>query len=157
MNIKVIVKAIASAMIIEIHMLSVFHINGTTLAHYLLAYENLFARDAGRLFDAYARVNRSPLGSAAFAGTGFALDRELTASYLGFTSPMENSMDGVASRDFIVETISAFAILMTNISRICEELILWSSALVRFVSLDDAFCSTLTTGIPKDAGSFSIT
>ena len=118
------------------------HAQPTTLAHYLLAYENLFARDSGRLFDAYSRVNRSPLGSAAFAGTGFALDRELTASYLGFTSPMENSMDGVASRDFIVETISAFAILMTNISRICEELILWSSALVKFVTLDDAFCST---------------
>lgn len=118
------------------------HAQPTTLAHYLLAYENLFARDASRLFDAYARLNRSPLGSAAFAGTGFDLDRELTASYLGFASPMENSMDGVASRDFIVETISAFSILMTNISRICEELILWSSAFVRFVNLNDAFCST---------------
>lgn len=118
------------------------HAQPTTLAHYLMSYENLFARDTERLFDAYTRVNRSPLGSAAFAGTGFPLDRELTASYLGFTSPMENSMDGVANRDFITEVISALAILMTNISRMAEELILWSSALVRFVVLDDAFCST---------------
>ena len=118
------------------------HAQPTTLAHYLLSYENLFARDAERLFDAYNRVNRSPLGSAAFAGTGFPLDRHLTASYLGFSAPLENSMDGVANRDFIVETISALAILMTNVSRMCEELILWSSALVKFVELDDAYCST---------------
>ncbi|HJJ95373.1 MAG TPA: argininosuccinate lyase [Methanocorpusculum sp.] len=118
------------------------HAQPTTLAHYLLSYENLFARDAERLFDAYNRVNRSPLGSAAFAGTGFPLDRHLTASYLGFSAPLENSMDGVANRDFIVETISALAILMTNVSRMCEELILWSSALVKFVELNDAYCST---------------
>ena len=118
------------------------HAQPTTLAHYFMSYENLFARDADRLFDAYARINRSPLGSAAFAGTGFPLDRDLTSSYLGFAGPMENSMDGVANRDFIVEVISDCAILMTNISRMAEELILWSSALVRFVTLNDAFCST---------------
>ncbi|MCQ2377027.1 MAG: argininosuccinate lyase [Methanocorpusculum sp.] len=118
------------------------HAQPTTLAHYLMSYENLFTRDADRLFAAYARVNRSPLGSAAFAGTGFPLDRERTALLLGFSGPMDNSMDGVANRDFILETISAFAILMTNISRMAEELIFWSSALVRFVTLDDAFCST---------------
>ena len=118
------------------------HAQPTTLAHYLASYENLYTRDADRLFDAYARVNRSPLGSAAFAGTGFPLDRELTAMYLGFSGPMENSMDGVANRDFILEVISDLAILMTNISRMTEELILWSSALVRFVTLSDAFCST---------------
>jgi len=118
------------------------HAQPTTLAHYLLSYENLFARDAERLFDAYNRVNRCPLGSAAFAGTGFPLDRHATAAYLGFSTPLENSMDGVANRDFIVETISALAILMTNVSRMCEELILWSSALVKFVELDDAYCST---------------
>ncbi len=118
------------------------HAQPTTLAHYFLSYENLFARDADRLFDAYARVNRSPLGSAAFAGTGFPLDRELTSVYLGFSGPMENSMDSVSNRDFIVEIISDCAILMTNISRMAEELILWSSALVRFVTLNDAYCST---------------
>ena len=93
------------------------HAQPTTLAHYLLAYESVFARDAGRLFDAYARLNVSPLGSAAFAGTGFALDRE-------------------------VEVLAALSILMTNVSRLCEELILWSSAFIRFVELDDAYCST---------------
>ena len=118
------------------------HAQPTTLAHYLLAYESLFARDTARLFDAYTRVNISPLGSAAFAGTGFPIDRNLTAAYLGFTNPMENSMDAVANRDFIAETLSSLAILMTNISRICEELILWSTSFVRFVDLADAYCST---------------
>lgn len=118
------------------------HAQPTTLAHYLLSYENLFSRDSARLFDAYARLNKSPLGSAAFAGTGFDLDRNLTADYLGFIAPVENSMDAVANRDFIVETISDLAILMTNVSRMCEELILWSSALVKFVNLNDAYCST---------------
>ena len=118
------------------------HAQPTTLAHYLLAYESVFARDAGRLFDAYARLNVSPLGSAAFAGTGFALDREVTAAYLGFDRAMTNSMDGVASRDFMLEVLAALSILMTNVSRLCEELILWSSAFIRFVELDDAYCST---------------
>ena len=118
------------------------HAQPTTLAHYLLAYESVFARDAGRLFDAYARLNASPLGSAAFAGTGFALDREATAAYLGFDRAMTNSMDGVASRDFMLEVLAALSILMTNVSRLCEELILWSSAFIRFVELDDAYCST---------------
>jgi len=118
------------------------HAQPTTLAHYLLAYESLFARDTSRLFDAYSRVNISPLGSAAFAGTGFPLDRKLTAEYLGFTDPMDNSMDAVANRDFIAESLSDLAILMVNISRMCEELILWSTSFVRFVNLNDAYCST---------------
>lgn len=118
------------------------HAQPTTLAHYLLAYEAVFARDTQRLFDAYTRVNISPLGSAAFAGTGFAIDRAATAAYLGFTAPMTNSMDGVASRDFILEVLAALSILMTNVSRLCEELVLWSSAFIRFVDLDDAYCST---------------
>lgn len=118
------------------------HAQPTTLAHYLLAYEAVFARDCERLFDAYRRVNQSPLGSAAFAGTGFALDRNLTAAYLGFSRPMNNSMDGVASRDFMLEVLAALSILMTNVSRLCEELVLWSSAFIRFVDLDDAYCST---------------
>lgn len=118
------------------------HAQPTTLAHYFMSYENLFARDADRYFDAYARVNLSPLGSAAFAGTGFPLDRDLTASYLGFAGSMANSMDGVANRDFAVEIIADCAILMTNISRMAEELIFWSSVMVHFVTLNDAFCST---------------
>jgi argininosuccinate lyase len=118
------------------------HAQPTTLAHYLLAYEAVFARDAGRLFDAYMRTNICPLGSAAFAGTGFPLDRTLTCEYLGFQKPMENSMDGVAARDFVLETMADLAILMTNVSRLCEELILWSSAFIGFVELDDIYCST---------------
>ena len=118
------------------------HAQPTTLAHYLLAYEAVFARDFGRLSDAYRRLNESPLGSAAFAGTGFAIDRTMTAEYLGFSAPMTNSMDGVASRDFILEVLSALTILMTNVSRLCEELVLWSSAFIRFVDLDDEYCST---------------
>lgn len=118
------------------------HAQPTTLAHYMLSYENLFSRDSARLFDAYARVNKSPLGSAAFAGTGFQLDREYTAELLGFTAPLENSMDAVANRDFIAETIADLTIIMTNISRMCEELILWSASLVHFVVLNDAYCST---------------
>ncbi len=118
------------------------HAQPTTLAHYLLAYEAVFARDFGRLSDAYRRLNESPLGSAAFAGTGFAIDRMMTAEYLGFSAPMTNSMDGVASRDFILEVLSALTILMTSVSRLCEELVLWSSAFIRFVDLDDAYCST---------------
>lgn len=118
------------------------HAQPTTLAHYLLSYENLFSRDSSRLFDTYARLNKSPLGSAAFAGTGFDLDRDFTSEYLAFTAPVENSMDAVANRDFIAETVSDLAILMTNVSRICEELILWSSAFVKFVNLNDAYCST---------------
>ncbi|HJJ27774.1 MAG TPA: argininosuccinate lyase [Methanocorpusculum sp.] len=118
------------------------HAQPTTLAHYLLSYENLFARDSSRIFDTYARLNKCPLGSAAFAGTGFNLDRDYTAELLGFASPMENSMDGVANRDFILESLADLSILMTNVSRMCEELILWSSPLVHFVVLNDAYCST---------------
>lgn len=118
------------------------HAQPTTLAHYLLSYENLFSRDTSRLFDTYARLNKCPLGSAAFAGTGFPLDRDYTAALLGFAAPMENSMDAVANRDFIMETLSDLAILMTNISRMCEELILWSTTMVHFVTLNDAYCST---------------
>ncbi|HJK01820.1 MAG TPA: argininosuccinate lyase [Methanocorpusculum sp.] len=118
------------------------HAQPTTLAHYLLAYESMFSRDAERLFDAYARLNVSPLGSAAFAGTGFSIDREATAAYLGFSSVMTNSMDGVASRDFMLEVLAAISILMTTASRLCEELVLWSSAFIQFVELDDAYCSS---------------
>ena len=118
------------------------HAQPTTLAHWMLSYETAFTRDFGRFRDALLRINTCPLGAAAFAGTGYPLDREMTAALLGFDRPHPNSMDAVAGRDFAIEAISACSILMTAISRICEELILWSSSLVAFVNLDDAYCST---------------
>ncbi|MBR1368062.1 argininosuccinate lyase [Methanocalculus chunghsingensis] len=118
------------------------HAQPTTLAHHLLAYEEAFSRDAERLSDAYRRVNRSPLGSAAFASTGFPIDRYMTADLLGFDDILGNSMDAVSARDFALEILAALTVMMTNVSRFCEELILWSSAFVRFVELDDTYCST---------------
>jgi len=118
------------------------HAQPTTLAHHLLAYEQAFSRDFDRLKEAYARVNLSPLGAAAFASTGYPIDREYTASLLGFDGLVTNSMDAVATRDFALETLADLSIMMTNTSRLCEELVIWSSSFVKFVSLDDAFCST---------------
>ncbi|WP_321504696.1 argininosuccinate lyase [uncultured Methanoregula sp.] len=114
----------------------------TTLAHHLLAYEQAFSRDFDRLRDAYARVNLSPLGAAAFASTGYPIDREYTASLLGFDGLVINTMDAVATRDFALETLADLSILMTNTSRLSEELIVWSTSFAKFVTLDDAFCST---------------
>ncbi|PKL62523.1 MAG: argininosuccinate lyase [Methanomicrobiales archaeon HGW-Methanomicrobiales-2] len=118
------------------------HAQPTTLAHYLLAYEQAFSRDAARLREAYARVDVSPLGSAAFASTGFPLDRTYTAGLLGFARPAANSMDAVAARDFAIEVLSDIAVCMTTVSRLCEELVLWSTAFFGFVQLDDAYCSS---------------
>jgi argininosuccinate lyase len=118
------------------------HAQPTTLAHHLLSYEQAFSRDFDRLKDAYARVNLSPLGAAAFASTGYPIDREYTASLLGFDGLVTNSMDAVATRDFALETLADLSIMMVNTSRLCEELIIWSTSFVKFVSLDDAFCST---------------
>lgn len=118
------------------------HAQPTTLAHHLLAYEQAFGRDFDRLADAYRRVNLSPLGAAAFASTGFPVNRDYTAALLGFDGLVTNTMDAVATRDFALETLADLAILMANISRLCEELIIWSTSFVKFVSLDDAFCST---------------
>ena len=114
----------------------------TTLAHFFLSYEGAFARDFERLLGAYTRINKSPLGSAAFASTGYPVDRDYTASILGFDGLVLNTMDAVASRDQVLEVLSAYCILMTTISRLCEELVVWSSPLVGFVTLDDSFCST---------------
>jgi argininosuccinate lyase len=114
----------------------------TTLAHHLLSYEQVFSRDFDRLRDAYARVNLSPLGAAAFASTGYPIDRDYTASLLGFDGLVTNTMDAVATRDFALETLADLSILMTNTSRLCEELIIWSTSFAKFVTLDDAFCST---------------
>jgi argininosuccinate lyase len=118
------------------------HAQPTTLAHHLLAYEQAFSRDFDRLAGAYKRINLSPLGAAAFASTGFPVNRDYTASLLGFDGLVTNTMDAVATRDFALETLASLSILMATISRLCEELIIWSTSFVKFVSLDDAFCST---------------
>jgi argininosuccinate lyase len=118
------------------------HAQPTTLAHHLLAYEQAFSRDFDRLKEAYVRVNQSPLGAAAFASTGYPINREYTASLLGFDGLVTNTMDAVATRDFALETLADITIMMATTSRLCEELIIWSTSFVKFVSLDDAFCST---------------
>jgi len=113
-----------------------------TCGHHLLAYVEMIGRDRGRFADARKRLNESPLGSAALAGTSFPIDRHRTAKALGFDRPTANSMDGVADRDFVVEFIAAAALTAVHLSRLAEELILWSSEQFRFVRLSDAF----TTG-----------
>ncbi len=118
------------------------HAQPTTLAHHLMAHASALDRDFERLLDAYKYVNINPLGSAAFASTGFPLDREYTTRLLGFDRPMDNSMDGVSARDFILTTISAITILETNLSRLADELVLWSTPEFGFVELDDAYAST---------------
>jgi argininosuccinate lyase len=118
------------------------HAQPTALAHHLLAYEQAFSRDFDRLSGAYTRVNRSPLGAAAFASTGYPINREYAAALLGFDGLVANTMDAVATRDFALETLADLAILMTTVSRLCEEMVIWSTSFVKFVDLDDAFCST---------------
>lgn len=118
------------------------HAQPTTLGHYLAAYEQALSRDFERLWDAYGRVNRCPLGAAAFASTGYPIDREMTAGLLGFPELVLNTMDAVSARDFVIEVTAACTILMSTLSRMAEEIVLWSSAFVRFVTLDDAYCST---------------
>src|SRR5271170_6390244 len=113
-----------------------------TFGHHLLAYVEMAARDRGRFADARARLNESPLGAAALAGTSFPIDRTMTAKALGFARPMANSLDAVADRDFVLETLSACAIASLHLSRFAEKIVLWSSPLVGFVRLSDRF----TTG-----------
>ena len=110
--------------------------------HLLMAYAMMFMRDIGRFQDAAKRMNRSPLGSGALAGTTYPIDREATAAALGFDGPTANSIDGVSDRDFCLELCAAAAILMMHLSRFAEEIILWSSWEFRFVELSDAY----TTG-----------
>jgi argininosuccinate lyase len=111
------------------------------LAHHLLAYVEMFERDVGRLTDCRRRANYSPLGAAALAGTPFPLDRRRTALALGFDGPMANSLDAVADRDFAVEFTAAAALAMVHLSRLGEELVLWSSQEFAFVTLGDAFAT----------------
>ncbi len=118
------------------------HAQPTTLAHHLMAHASALDRDFERLVDAYKYVNINPLGSAAFASTGFPLDRGYTTKLLGFDRPMDNSMDGVSARDFILTTVSAVAILETSLARLADELVLWGTSEFGFVELDDSYAST---------------
>jgi argininosuccinate lyase len=113
-----------------------------TFGHHLLAYAEMLERDRGRLSDCRSRANESPLGAAALAGTSFPIDRAMTAKALGFDRPMRNSMDAVASRDGVLEFLAAATILQTHLSRLAEELVLWTTDAFGFVALSDAY----TTG-----------
>jgi argininosuccinate lyase len=110
-------------------------------AHHLLAYVDMLARDRGRLHDACARLNVMPLGSGALAGTNYPVDRRYTASLLDFPTVTTNSLDAVSDRDFMIEVASALSIVMMHLSRLSEELIVWSSQEFRFVDLPDGFCT----------------
>ncbi len=113
-----------------------------TFGHHLLAYVEMFARDRGRFADARARLNESPLGAAALAGTSFPIDREQTARALGFDRPTANSLDSVSDRDFVIETLAAATLTGIHLSRFAEELVLWSTPQFCFLKLSDRF----TTG-----------
>jgi argininosuccinate lyase len=113
-----------------------------TFGHHLLAYVEMFGRDRGRFADARARLNESPLGSAALAGTSFPIDRQMTAETLGFDRPTANSLDGVSDRDFALETLSATAISAMHLSRLAEEIVIWMTPQFGFVTLSDRW----TTG-----------
>jgi argininosuccinate lyase len=118
------------------------HAQPTTLAHHLMAHCDAFMRDLKRLENAYERINLNPLGSCALATTSFPIDRARTAELLGFDGLLENSMDAVSSRDYILETLSCLAILMADVSRLAEELILWSTHEFGFIELSDEYAST---------------
>jgi argininosuccinate lyase len=113
-----------------------------TFGHHLMAYVEMFARDRGRFEDARKRLNESPLGAAALAGTSFPIDRDVTAKTLGFARPMRNSMDAISARDFALEYLAACSIAAVHLSRLAGELVQWSTPAFGFVKLSDAF----TTG-----------
>jgi argininosuccinate lyase len=113
-----------------------------TFGHHLLAYVEMAARDRGRFIDARKRLNESPLGAAALAGTSFPIDRHATAEALGFDRPMANSLDAVSDRDFVLEVLSAASICAVHLSRFAEEIVIWTSPLVGMIKLSDKF----TTG-----------
>ncbi|MBD5472982.1 MAG: argininosuccinate lyase [Lachnospiraceae bacterium] len=120
----------------------------TTLAHHMGAYFEMFKRDWLRLSDIYKRMNYCPLGSGAFAGTTYPLDRAYTAALMGFEGPTLNSMDSVADRDYIIEFLSALSTIMMHLSRFSEEVIIWNSNEYRFVDIDDGF-STGSSIMPQ--------
>ena len=119
-----------------------------TWGHHTMAYVEMFARDLSRVEDARKRMNESPLGAAALAGTSFPIDREMTAEALGFDRPMANSLDAVSDRDFALEFLGAASISAMHLSRMAEELVIWSSAQFRFVTLSDRF-STGSSIMPQ--------
>ncbi|TQS71456.1 argininosuccinate lyase [Rhodobacteraceae bacterium] len=119
-----------------------------TWGHHMMAYVEMFARDLGRFRDARKRMNESPLGAAALAGTGFDIDRHATAEALGFDRPMANSLDAVSDRDFALEFLSAGSICAVHMSRLAEELVIWSSAQFRFVAMSDKW-STGSSIMPQ--------
>jgi argininosuccinate lyase len=112
-----------------------------TFGHHLLAWNEMLERDYGRLLDCRKRVNQSPLGAAALAGTTYPIDRALTAKLLGFDAPTENSLDSVSDRDFAIEFTAFASLVMTHLSRFSEELVLWTSAQFNFIELPDRFCT----------------
>jgi len=112
-----------------------------SFGHHMLAWFEMLDRDHGRLADCATRMNQMPLGSAALAGTSFELDREYTAELLGFDMPSRNSIDAVSDRDFAIEFCAAAAICMVHLSRMAEELVLWSSAQFDFIQLPDRYCT----------------
>lgn len=113
-----------------------------TFGHHLLAYVEMLSRDLGRMIDTRKRLNESPLGAAALAGTSFPIDRKMTASLLGFDKPMANSLDAVSDRDFALEYLSALSIIAMHLSRMAEEIVIWCSSPFSFIKLSDAY----TTG-----------
>ena len=119
-----------------------------TWGHHMMAYVEMFGRDVSRFRDARARMNESPLGAAALAGTSFPIDRNATAEALGFERPMANSLDAVSDRDFALEFLSTASITAMHLSRLAEELVIWSSAQFRFVTLSDRF-STGSSIMPQ--------
>ena len=112
-----------------------------SLAHHLLAWNEMLERDVERFQDARKRINVMPLGSAALAGTSFPLDRDMTSNLLGFDRPSRNSLDAVSDRDFLIEFAANASLVMVHLSRFCEELILWASESYRFIEIGDAFCT----------------
>lgn len=117
------------------------HAQPLLFSHHLMAYFYMSERDKGRMQDLYKRIDVLPLGSAALAGTSFPIDREFVAKQLGFSKVSDNSLDAVSDRDFILEFLSASAILMMHLSRLGEELVLWSTKEFDFIELDDSFCT----------------
>ncbi|MFN7185836.1 MAG: argininosuccinate lyase [Alphaproteobacteria bacterium] len=109
--------------------------------HHLMAYVEMFQRDRTRLEDAAVRLNESPLGTAALAGTTYPIDRQMTARALGFAAPMRNSLDAVSDRDYVIEILAALSLVAMHLSRMAEEMIFWSNPLVGFIRLSDAFTS----------------
>ncbi len=112
-----------------------------TFGHHLLAWYEMLSRDYSRLMDCRTRLNQSPLGAAALAGTTYPINREQTAALLGFTQPTRNSLDSVSDRDFAIEFTAFAALVMTHLSRASEELVLWASAQFNFIDLPDRFCT----------------